>query len=276
MAGRAESNGLEVFAWLPSRQADPSFGAGPPSPGLRRFLEQSGARHALWLYEPEAEAVVGALHRETGVAVHPVVPNMAAYVRDTADRGPIGAALVRFKRLGLADRVRLGLHHGRRAPGILGKDFTTGLLILIEMETAKVRPFGSRHVFLHPSVTDLALALGNRALFDAFLTFAGRTLGLTPALVTHNFGVLIPRLAEWGLRPPLIAAPFNPRGYLMYPSQARCEAALRSWPSPVLALRPDLDGRIPRPEAFAYLRSRGIRQAALDPGRGSSAEDDLR
>lgn len=243
MAASAAPPALEVFARLPSRQADATFGIGRPD--VWQFFDRYGVRDALWLYEPEAEPVVSALHRETEVRVHPVVPNMAHYVRDTADRGPIGAALVRFKRLGLADRVRLMVHHALRAPGIVTRDFTTGVLILVEMEAARFRPFSPRYVFLHPSLTDLGLALGNRALAQGFMALAQRALGLTPALMTHNFGLLVSRLAAWGLRAPLVAAPFTPRGYLMSPSKASCEEALRRWRRPVLALRPDVGGRVP-------------------------------
>src|SRR3972149_2257364 len=136
MSGPGDSNGIELFGWLPSRQADPTIEAGPPR-GVRQLIDRDHVRDALWLYEAEAEATVSALHRGAGLSVHPVVPNMAAYVRDAADRGPIGAVLGRFKRLSLADRAQPFLHHLGRAPGVLAKDFTTGILIPLEMEAVK-------------------------------------------------------------------------------------------------------------------------------------------
>jgi len=60
MSGPGDSNGIELFGWLPSRQADPTIEAGPPL-GVRQLIDRDHVRDALWLYEAEAEATVSAL-----------------------------------------------------------------------------------------------------------------------------------------------------------------------------------------------------------------------
>jgi len=228
------------------------------------FVQANQIRALLWMYEPQAEPVVAAISENAQVSVEPVVPNMTAYVRDTADRGIIGAALVRFKRLGLLEQACIMWHNVGRAHRVIAKDFNTGLLLLVEMELAKFRKWRPTHVFLHPSVTDLALALDNKKLFVEYAHLIRRVYRLKPGLMTHNYGRLAPELRNWNVEVDAIVGPFNRKGYLMNPSQEECEHARRESSAQVIASHIDAGGTLDLAVSAEYLRELNIRKALIN------------
>lgn len=260
----ARPDGVELIVALPTCQQDPDFPSAERQRAYAAHLETLGARTVLWTYEPEGEPALTALRARVGFRVLPLIPNMPAYMRNAADHGVVGAARRRFQRLGLRDQLRIALHHAARAPRVLARDFATGLLILVEMELARFRRHAPAGVMLSASVTDLALALGRAELLRDFVRLAERRYGLEAGLATHNYGTLAARLGEWDIRPGVIAAPFNPRGYLMNPSRLACEAANRAGAAPVLATHLEVDGLVSRPAALDYVRSLGIRRAVVE------------
>lgn len=263
--GRGEA-GVELVGWLPHAQRDPEFATPERQAVYAAQIEALGARTVLWMLEAGSEAAVAALHARLGVRVNPLVPNMRAYLRDASDYGVVGAALQRFRRLGVLDQARIALHNVPRALGVLTRDFATGVLVMVEMELARFRHYAPSAVVLNASVTDLALALDHDRLLREFVRLAERTYGLTSGLATYNYGILTERLGAWGIRPGLVVAPFNPRGYLMNPSKEECERTLKGSAVAVVASHTEVDGLVPRAEALDYLRGLGILQGIVELG----------
>lgn len=252
---------VQLLAWLPPLQEDPEFGTSWGQKKCARILEAEGVRDAVWMYEPAVISTVQALHDEIGLRVHPMVPNMRAYLRDASEHGVVGAALLRYRRLVLADKLRIATHHLSRAFKAARRDFATGVLIMADMELVHFRRYGASTAFLNASVTDLVLAMDDPRLIREFLWLSERTYGLEGGLATYNLGVLAERLQAWKIRPAVIAAPFNARGYLMNPSIEECERALDLLQAPVLATHIEVDGLVQRQEAIDYLRDHGIWRA---------------
>jgi hypothetical protein len=258
------SPGVVWWASLPQTQRDPEFAAPARQAAYATAIEHLGARAALWMLEPAAEPAVAALAARLSLTVNPVVPNMRAYLRDASDYGVVGAALQRFRRLGLLDQARIAWHNLPRAPRVLGRDFATGVLVMVEMELARFRPFRPAYGVLNASLTDLAVALDRGGLVGDFVRLAERAYGLRPALATYNYGALVERLSAWGVRPAAVLAPFNPRGYLMNPSREACEGLLEKSGIDVIATHVEVDGLVPYPTAVDYLRALGIGSAAAE------------
>lgn len=254
----------ELIVALPQCQRDPDFPSAARQAAYAVELRALGTRSVLWAYETEAEAAVGALQRSLDLTVVPVVPNMRAYLRDASDAGVVGAARHRFFRLGPRDQLRIALRHVGRARKVLARDFTTGMLMLVEMELARFRPFRPRRVLLTASVTDLALALDRMALLRDFVGLAERSYGVEAGLATCNYGMLESRLDGCDIRPSWVAAPFNPRGYLMNPSRGACEAVVRRARAPVVATHVEVDGLVERASAMQYVATLGIHAAVID------------
>lgn len=257
---------VELLASLPHAQRDPRFASPERQALYAAQLQALGIRRVLWMLERDGEAAVGALRARLGISVNPVVPNMRAYLRDSSDYGVVGAALQRFRRLRLADQARIALHNVPRAPGVLTRDFATGVLVMVEMELARFRQYAPTTVVLNASVTDLALALDHERLLRGFVRLVERTYGLEAALATYNYDALVGRLQAWRIRPGALVAPFNPRGYLMQPSREACEQALKGSDLEVVASHVEVDGLVARADALAYLRGLGIRRSIVELG----------
>ena len=218
-----------------------------------------GTSHVLWVFnEEEVELVRRA--RGHGLAVVPIVPNLAAYVRDTTGGGPIAAMLRRFRRLPLASQARLLLANVRNASGILGQDFAVGLSILAEMELRQLAPLGAESVALTSAVVDLAIALNSRRVIVRLLNLIEQRFGYRAILETANLGITASKLCEWGLRMDrlrLLAAA-NPAGYGMRPDQKLCELVIRSGRVNVVTRDIDASGQVTVTAALEYQRRLGI------------------
>jgi hypothetical protein len=118
-------------------------------------------------------------------------------------------------------------------------------------------------IFLHPQVTEIALAGGAATVFRALAATAQR-LGIKAGLVTHNplraAAVLGPELRRFA---PVIA-PCNLKGYKMFPSREECERLFCSDPTRFLAADVTAGGTITSKAALAYARALGLAGAVLD------------
>lgn len=195
--------------------------------------------------------------------VYPIIPNVIGYVREATDYGLVGAARRRVAQMAILDLLKIGVRGTLNAPGVLKRDFNTLMSILFEVELASFKPLEPRVVFLHPQITDLALAFGNRRLFELYVRVMRKRFHTEPGLATNNLGWLLPKLRQWGLSIPFVLTPFNPGGFLMKPSQADCETLLASTSSVVIADKVDATAD-PERETWDYLRSHNVRAAMIE------------
>ena len=248
--------GVERWAWIPSVQQAPDLFA-----GAARFTT-NGERGLLWDYEKAGQHFVDTIYRESGTKIYPVVPNMASYARDTRDRSPIAAMLQRFLRLNPREMARVACTNIVKLLEILGRDFSTGALILAEMEIVKFRRYQPEVVFLNNQIVDLAMAFDNQKLFTEFQRLVRERHGLGVGIVTFNYSWLAPKLVRWGIKADRIIAPFNAKGYLMHRSKEECEQCVAEQRSALIASEFTAAGTIPDAEALAYLQGLGIQAIA--------------
>jgi hypothetical protein len=195
--------------------------------------------------------------------VYPIIPNVIGYVREATDYGLVGAARRRIRQMAIVDLLKIGIRSSLSAPRVLKRDFNTLMAILFEVELASFKSLKPRVVFLHPQITDLALAFDNRALLELYLKTMRARFGAEPGLATNNLGWLLPKLKEWRLTVPFLLTPFNPSGFLMKPSQAECESILRTASSMLIADKVDATAD-PQQNTWYYLRSHNIRAAIIE------------
>lgn len=188
-----------------------------------------------------------------------LVPHVAGYVREATDHGLFGAAVRRVRRIPFFAGLRLGVQGLFNVRGVLRRDFTTLLRLLLAMETASFRRVRPPVVFLHPQMTDLLLALDNGRAVGAALAQIRRG-GAVPGLATNNLGHLLPRLQAWGIDVPCVLAPMHPDGYGMRPDRPACEAALETFSGQlVTTVESPCDDRV-----AAYWQARRVTAAVYD------------
>jgi len=205
-----------------------------------------------------------AKRRDLGIEFVPVVPNVMGLVREATEYGMMGAGFRLVWRLGPSRLIRIGLSCLPKTRSLLRRDFGAVMSVLWDMELGLFRRFRPRCVLLHPQITDLALALGNRELFAAFARDMRQRHGLEPGVATHNFGRLAEQIEAWGIDMRLAMTPVNDAGWLMKPTREACERHLMSDRFSVIADRPGLTPP-PTPAEIAAARRRpAVRSVMVD------------
>ena len=223
-----------------------------------------GARAVLAVVDAPIREALLAFQRWRDVPVWAVVPNMFAFIRDLTDLGMVGAARARFTRLGPAAMIRTGLGAVSRLGAIRRRDFATGTTLVAEMELAGLRGLRVTRLFLHPQVTEIALAGGVSAVFTALADRAER-LGIEAGIVTHNplraAAVLGRELGRFAA----VVAPCNPKGYKMFPDRDACEGLYRRDPGRFIAAEVTAGGTVAPETAMAHVRALGLAGAVVEP-----------
>jgi hypothetical protein len=222
-----------------------------------------GVSAVMAVLDPRTEAALREFQIWRDMPVWAVVPNMNAFIRDLTDRGMVGAALARFLRLRPGAMVATGLDALRDLAPLARADFSAGALWLAQMELAASKGLDVRRVFLHPQLTEIALAGKVKGLFTEFASRM-RSQGLEAGLVTHNPVVAADLLGESIEEFAAIVAPCNPKGYKMAPDRATGEALFRSHPGRFWASETTAGGSVGLVEARTHLRGLGVAGAVVD------------
>lgn len=233
---------------------------------IHALCEQSynlGVRNILAVFDDTIREALIAFQGWRDVSVWAVVPNMFAFIRDLTDLGMVGAARARFMRLTPTQMAGIGLHAVGVLDGIRRKDLAVGTMLVSDMELAALRDFRVTRLFLHPQVTEIALAGGATTVFTALAATAER-LGIAPGLLTHNpiraAALLGPELRRFAV----VISPCNPKGYKMFPSREACERLFRSDPARFIASEATAGGTVPMDDALAHIRALELSGTVLD------------
>jgi len=228
-----------------------------------------GVSSVMAVLDRRTEVALRELQVWRDLSIWAVVPNMYAFIRDLTDRGLVGAAVARFLRLRPAAMIATGMNALRELGPLARSDFSAGALWLAQMELAAVQQLHVRRVFLHPQLTEIALAGRVSELFREFARRV-RALGLEAGLVTHNPVLAAEVLGEEMNSFAAIVSPCNPKGYKMVPDRATCEALFRAQPGRFWGAEVTAGGHLRLPGALAHPQTMGLAGTVIDP-RGLQA-----
>jgi hypothetical protein len=223
-----------------------------------------GASELVAVVSPELRELIGIVRAHGSLRIAPVVPNMFAFIRDLTEFGMAGAGLKRVRSMRPRDLTLFGMWATTRVRGILQRDFTVGALLLLRMELAALRKIGLDGLYIHPQLTEIALATSHREFFERCLGEIETAFGVRPGLITNNPVRARALAAEWHLDIPRIVMPFNAKGYKMFPDPHRCEELLAHHRDTSVATEITADHTLAPEAAVDYLAAHGVRSAALD------------
>jgi hypothetical protein len=235
-----------------------------------------GVTSVMAVLDRRTEAALREFQIWRDLSIWAVVPNMYAFIRDLTDRGLVGAALARFLRLRPGAMVATGMNALRELGPLARSDFSAGALWLAQMELAAAQGLRIRRVFLHPQLTEIALAGRVRGLFTEFASRA-RSLGMEPGLVTHNPVVAAEVLGAELDAFAAIVAPCNPKGYKMLPNRDACETLYRSRSGQFWAAALTAGGAVPFSDGLSRANALRLAGAVLElrEVHASLGSDDL-
>ena len=192
------------------------------------------------------------------LGLYPIVPYAYEYVQLATKLGGISGLAEAFaKQLFASGNVKA---MARGINGALRANPVSVMKTYLAYEISRIRSSAGiegnlQSLLLHEVVTDMALALGLKWLFKAYVDFSSE-YGFTPGFNTCNFSYLVHKLEEWDIDvgSTLIAAPFNKVGFQMCPSKLASENGLASLPKPiVVAISVLAAGYLRLPEAAEYI-----------------------
>ena len=181
---------------------------------------------------------------------YPLLPYIQKYVTRANEVGMANVVFESLKGSTLSERLSF-LWKGTK--GVVAKDVDSILGALMQLELTPFKGLRLGAVFLHDALTDLALALGLREIFEFYIEEIDRRYDSTGAFATKNLPTLIARFAEWGLPAPVVMTHFNKTGFSMNPSRELCEAAVENNDVHVMAMSTLASGYLTPAEAYEYL-----------------------
>jgi len=193
----------------------------------------------------------------------PIIPDASQYVRDMNKYGIVGMGIRKVLRLGPIKLFKLGLFGLPKAHKVLKKDFRRLLEMLLYVELLDFKRYKPKFVFLHPQITDLALANENKDLLESFTKLV-RKSGSEPGLASRNIGHLLKRLNTWNLNVNYVLAPVNKKGFMMFPSKKVCEELIKGSKNLVIFADFSQPGsKSPNKDDLDYLRKLKIRATVV-------------
>jgi len=181
---------------------------------------------------------------------YPIIPYVQGYISKVNDMGMINALKDILNSANFQNKISILTKGGL---GVLRKDFFKLFKVLIDIELLKLQNSKINTVFLHDVLTDLALSLDMKKVFQTFQEQIHEKYKVKSGLVTKNFPLLVSKLKEWDLEFPHIMTSFNPIGFQMSPNREQCESALSEYNGEVIAMSVLAGGFLPLQEAYHYL-----------------------
>lgn len=154
---------------------------------------------------------------------YPILPYAQGYVSKSTEKGMAGAINDIVTTGSLQKKVQIFFNG---TIGLVKKDYDKLLRTFIDVELLPLGKVKTNTIFLHNIVTDLAMSLGLKNVFETFVEHVEDKYKKEAGLVTKNFPKLLSTLEQWNMKIPTIMTSFNPIGYQMNPSREDCEAGL--------------------------------------------------
>lgn len=185
-------------------------------------LQGLGLKTFLCPYHPRLLRLFESINENRDFDICPVHINVVQYSRAMQNYGMVGFARRQLMTVKVGSLPEIALFGMRHASQILTRDFQYASLLLASIEMSSFKRFCPGVAFLHPYMTDLALANENEEFFRLFASFVHKHKA-EAGLMTNNIGVLLDKLDKWAIDIACIAGPVNKTGYHMTPDQHRCE-----------------------------------------------------
>jgi hypothetical protein len=205
--------------------------------------------------------------------LYPLLPALDKYWPVFVSKGTYGLVSAVLEDLSWTAKARTLLKGGTTA---LTSDPFRALALYVDVELTKIKAAAPPNwtvdaVFLGETFTDMLLSFRSYDLLRSFCTSVEDHRGVRAGLQTLNLARLLGAADQMGLaRPPIVMAPFNPRGFQMTPDRESCEqAAAASSGTEFVAISVLAAGQVPLSEAVDYLRPRKAYLSSVVVGTSS-------
>jgi len=212
-----------------------------------------GVRGMMMSTHPRATAICESFRNDTKLSqwrAYPLVPYIQKYVRGSNEKGLVNLVIDTLGQATMGQKLSMIFRGG---VGFLAKDVKQALTLLIDVELLPFKGVNMGAVFLHDTLTDLALGLGLHPLLDLFRDHVEKTYGVQAGFVTKNLPMLRRALEARGWRNPLIMASFNSIGFYVNPSLEEVSGSLKQPGVNLVAMNTLASGKLNPEKAYKFL-----------------------
>lgn len=212
-----------------------------------------GVRGMMMSTHPRAAGVCAGMREDQTFndwRIYPLVPYIQKYVRGSNEKGLSNLIIDTLGQATLGQKLSI-LFRGSK--GLLGKDVKQALTLLIDIEMLPFKGMPLGAVFLHDTLSDLALGMGMDSLLDLFRDHVEKTYNVPAAFVTKNLPLFRKRTDARGWKDTVVMASFNGTGFYMNPSREGCEKAIEAPGLDFVAMNTLASGQLSPDKAYSYL-----------------------
>jgi hypothetical protein len=215
---------------------------------------QKGGKGLMLSTHFRAQEVIRVLAQKKELAknlnLYILLPYMAKYVRLANEKGLVKMGIDMLKQPGWSKSLNIGL---KVSIGTIRKKILPQLQALIDIELLPFKDLNIKAVFLHNSLTDLAVALEMGEIIEFFSQYIEEEYKAYPGFCTLSYGLIMKYFEQQNFKNPLVMAPFNPVGFQMNPSKKICEQLLAKIPSQTIAMSTLAAGHVAPDKGASYL-----------------------
>jgi hypothetical protein len=217
------------------------------------YSQELGVNAMMMSTHPRAEIISDILRRDSNLCnmkIYPLLPYIAKYVRQANEKGLANLLIDILGKAKFSQKASIMLNG---AKGIFSKDIDKVIQLLVDIEFLIFKDLNIGAIFLHDSLTDLALGLGAENILETFKEYIEFKYKVPAGFITKNVENFRLKVETRGWNDYLVMASINKSGFFVNPN---LESAIKAIEKPGMefigmstlsggALRPD--------EAYKFL-----------------------
>ncbi len=217
------------------------------------YSRERGVNAMMMSTHPRASTVIDIIKNDAKLSdmkIYPLLPYIAKYVRQANEKGLANVLMDVLGSANLSQKFSLLLGGSK---GILGKDVNKIVELLIDIEYLPFTGMNIGGIFIHDSLTDLALGLGTVELLETFKEHVEKKYNVPAGFITKNVQNFREIVDGRGWSDYTVMASLNKIGFFVNPS---LNAAVESVSRPGMnfsAMNTLAGGALKPDEAYKYL-----------------------
>ncbi len=217
------------------------------------FAIELGVNAMMMSTHPRSETLVNIIKSDSklkNIKVYPLLPYIAKYVRQANEKGLTNILLDVLSKANFSQKVSIMLNG---AQGFLGKDVDKIIRLLVDIEFLVFKGLSIGAIFLHDSLTDLAIGLGAESVLETFKEHVEDKYKVPAGFITKNIANFREKVEKRGWKDYLIMASINKTGFFVNPNLDTAVRAIERPGMNFIGMSTLAGGALKPDEAYKYL-----------------------
>lgn len=202
---------------------------------------------------PRAELVIDIIKNDpklSNLKIYPLLPYIRKYVRKANEIGMLNVGMEILNKANLSQKFSLLLGGGK---SILRKDVSQLIKLAVDIEFLPFNGLNIGAIFVHDSLTDLALGLGLESFLEIFRDHVENKYGVPAGFITKNLMNFRTKVEKRGWKDYLVMASINKSGFFVNPSLGVAIEAIEKPGMNFIAMSTLSGGALKPDEAYEFL-----------------------